>query len=124
MHVRFLTASDRKHLEYFVAQKIHVSSETAEALESFGSFDLSPRGEIDIKVRRVFSRRSQSSVQGKGLMTTFWLQGETSPALCTDKDYNVMNQDEGIDDDDIEEITFTFHVSEPTNQPETGNQET
>ena len=32
------------------AQKIHVSSETAEALESFGSFELEQRGDIDIKV--------------------------------------------------------------------------
>ena len=54
--------------------------------------------------------------QGKGLMTTHWLTGEkvTDPGSGgADKtDESVLNHDEGIDD--IDEITFTFHVSEPT----------
>ena len=76
-------------------------------------------------MERVITVITERSVQGKGLMTTFWLLGESvdMPAVSSDKDYNVLNQDEGIDDDDIDEITFTFHVSEPTNNPETGSQE-
>ena len=56
-------------------------------------------------------------LQGKGLMTTYWLTGEkmAEPGSGgTDKsEESVLNHDEGIDD--IDEITFTFHVSEPTN---------
>ena len=56
-------------------------------------------------------------LQGKGLMTTHWLTGEkmTEPGRgAGDKsEESVLNHDEGIDD--IDEITFTFHVSEPTN---------
>ena len=53
-------------------------------------------------------------LQGKGLMSTFWLTGETNSgqAVSSHKNYQLMNQDEGIDDEDIDEITFTFHVSE------------
>ena len=55
--------------------------------------------------------------QGKGLMTTHWLTGEKmkDPGCgATDKvEESVLSHDEGIDD--IDEITFTFHVSEPTN---------
>ena len=47
-------------------------------------------------------------------MSTFWLTGETNSgqAVSSHKNYQLMNQDEGIDDEDIDEITFTFHVSE------------
>ncbi|XP_070181712.1 atrial natriuretic peptide receptor 1-like [Littorina saxatilis] len=46
--------------------KIHMSQSTTTILESFGTFDVLSRGEIEIK--------------GKGLMTTFWLIGERPPA--------------------------------------------
>ena len=35
---------------FIIAQKIHISSETAEALQSFETFELECRGEIGIKV--------------------------------------------------------------------------
>ncbi|KPM03516.1 guanylate cyclase C-like protein 1 [Sarcoptes scabiei] len=44
--------------------RIHVSSSTKDLLDSFREFDLSLRGEIDVK--------------GKGKMTTYWLQGMKS----------------------------------------------
>ena len=56
-------------------------------------------------------------LQGKGLMTTHWLTGEkvTDPGSggADKSDESVLNHDEGIDD--IDEITFSFHVSGPTN---------
>ena len=55
-------------------------------------------------------------LQGKGLMSTYWLTGEKikdNGSRAGKSDESVMNHDEGIDD--IDEITFTFHVSEPTN---------
>ena len=57
-------------------------------------------------------------LQGKGLMTTHWLTGEKlaepGSGAAEKSDESVLNHhDEGIDD--IDEITFTFHVSEPTN---------
>ena len=57
-------------------------------------------------------------LQGKGLMTTHWLTGEKikdNGSGAGKSDESVMNHDEGIDDIDENEITFTFHVSEPTN---------
>ncbi|XP_046686869.1 atrial natriuretic peptide receptor 1 isoform X2 [Homalodisca vitripennis] len=49
------------------ALKIHVSPYTKEVLDTFGTFELELRGEVEMK--------------GKGKMTTYWLQGEkkTSP---------------------------------------------
>ena len=38
--------------DVYLGSKIHVSSQTFEALQTFGTFDLEPRGEIDIKVVR------------------------------------------------------------------------
>lgn len=35
----------------FVALKIHVSPQTKEVLDTFGTFDLELRGEIEMKVR-------------------------------------------------------------------------
>ncbi|KAK9723098.1 Protein tyrosine and serine/threonine kinase [Popillia japonica] len=43
--------------------KIHVSGDTKAVLDTFQTFDLECRGEIDIK--------------GKGKMTTYWLKGES-----------------------------------------------
>ncbi|XP_054282672.1 atrial natriuretic peptide receptor 2-like [Macrosteles quadrilineatus] len=50
------------------ALKVHVSPSTKEVLDSFGTFELELRGEVEMK--------------GKGKMTTYWLLGEkkTSPA--------------------------------------------
>nr|XP_037279900.1 atrial natriuretic peptide receptor 1-like [Rhipicephalus microplus] len=42
--------------------KIHVSSKAKELLDNFGNFELTLRGEVQVK--------------GKGLMTTYWLEGE------------------------------------------------
>ncbi|OQV18948.1 Atrial natriuretic peptide receptor 1 [Hypsibius exemplaris] len=47
------------------ALKIHVSPELKIVLEDFPTFDLTLRGEIEVK--------------GKGLMTTWWLNGENVP---------------------------------------------
>ncbi|VVC32111.1 Adenylyl cyclase class-4/guanylyl cyclase, conserved site,Nucleotide cyclase,Adenylyl cyclase class- [Cinara cedri] len=44
------------------ALKIHVSPQTKEVLETFGTFNLELRGEVEMK--------------GKGKMTTYWLLGE------------------------------------------------
>ena len=44
------------------ALKIHLSGATAKLLQSYQSFQLEERGELEIK--------------GKGRMTTFWLLGE------------------------------------------------
>ncbi|KAL3253718.1 hypothetical protein MRX96_054497 [Rhipicephalus microplus] len=44
------------------ALKIHVSSKAKELLDNFGNFELTLRGEVQVK--------------GKGLMTTYWLEGE------------------------------------------------
>ena len=51
-------------------------------------------------------------------MTTHWLTGEKlaepGSGAAEKSDESVLNHhDEGIDD--IDEITFSFHVSEPTN---------
>lgn len=35
----------------FIALKIHVSPQTKEVLDTFGTFDLELRGEIEMKVR-------------------------------------------------------------------------
>ena len=45
------------------ALKIHLSGATAKLLQSYESFQLEERGELEVK--------------GKGRMTTFWLLGET-----------------------------------------------
>ena len=55
------------------------------------------------------------SLKGKGLMKTFWLTGEKNTEMPKKSDLNTfvsnqVNVDEGIDD--IDEITFTFHVSD------------
>ncbi|XP_050035632.3 atrial natriuretic peptide receptor 1-like [Dermacentor andersoni] len=42
--------------------KIHVSSKAKELLDNFGNFQLTLRGEVQVK--------------GKGVMTTYWLEGE------------------------------------------------
>ncbi|KAL5019976.1 hypothetical protein ScPMuIL_002868 [Solemya velum] len=44
------------------AMKIHISSTTKEVLETFKGFQLVSRGEMEIK--------------GKGIMTTYWLEGD------------------------------------------------
>ncbi|XP_058797834.1 atrial natriuretic peptide receptor 1 isoform X1 [Phymastichus coffea] len=44
--------------------KIHVSTDTKELLDTFGTFDLVLRGEVELK--------------GKGKKTTYWLRGEKS----------------------------------------------
>ncbi|KAF0772896.1 receptor-type guanylate cyclase gcy-20-like [Aphis craccivora] len=49
----------------FLALKIHVSPQTKEVLDTFGTFDLELRGEIEMK--------------GKGKVTTYWLLGEKTP---------------------------------------------
>ena len=92
-------------------------------MESFGSFELEQRGDIDIKVTIDCLRADLTELmilQGKGLMTTYWLTGEKrndSGRGAADKsDERLTNHDEGIDD--IDEITFTFHVSEPANSEE------
>ena len=46
-------------------------------------------------------------------MKTFWLRGETQ-LENNDECSGQANEDEGIDD--IEEITFTFHVSDHDDQ--------
>ncbi|XP_050546454.1 atrial natriuretic peptide receptor 1 isoform X1 [Daktulosphaira vitifoliae] len=48
------------------ALKIHVSPQTKEVLDTFGTFDLELRGEVEMK--------------GKGKVTTYWLLGEKTPA--------------------------------------------
>ena len=45
------------------ALKIHLSGATAKLLQSYESFQLEERGELEVK--------------GKGRMTTFWLLGES-----------------------------------------------
>ncbi|KAL1122567.1 hypothetical protein AAG570_002897 [Ranatra chinensis] len=47
------------------ALKIHVSPYTKEVLDTFGTFELELRGEVEMK--------------GKGKMTTYWLLGEKKP---------------------------------------------
>ncbi|XP_076352674.1 atrial natriuretic peptide receptor 1-like [Tachypleus tridentatus] len=47
------------------ALRIHVSHETKKILDIFGNFHLSVRGDIELK--------------GKGLMRTYWLDGEDTP---------------------------------------------
>ncbi|XP_022248548.1 atrial natriuretic peptide receptor 2-like [Limulus polyphemus] len=47
--------------------KIHVSPQTKEVLNNFGSFCLELRGEVEMK--------------GKGKMTTYWLLGERSDSV-------------------------------------------
>jgi len=50
---------------YGEPMKIHISRETATALNKWNSFKLRLRGEVDMK--------------GKGIMKTYWLEGETEP---------------------------------------------
>ncbi|XP_021915449.1 atrial natriuretic peptide receptor 1-like isoform X2 [Zootermopsis nevadensis] len=47
--------------------KIHVSPKTKAVLDTFGSFELELRGEVEMK--------------GKGKVTTYWLLGEKTPCL-------------------------------------------
>ena len=49
------------------ALKIHLSSATNEILQTFSTFDIELRGEIEVK--------------GKGLMKTYWLKGDKSQNL-------------------------------------------
>ena len=58
--------------------KIHISSETAMALQSFEGFNVELRGELDKKVgeSNTQSWRSVLTLQGKGVLTTYWLIGE------------------------------------------------
>lgn len=44
--------------------KIHISEDSADILQRFGTFNIEPRGQIEIK--------------GKGLMNTYWLSGKTA----------------------------------------------
>lgn len=44
--------------------KIHISEDSANILGRFGTFNIEPRGQVDIK--------------GKGLMSTYWLTGRRS----------------------------------------------
>ncbi|XP_025194513.1 atrial natriuretic peptide receptor 1 [Melanaphis sacchari] len=53
---------------YGQALKIHVSPQTKEVLDTFGTFDLELRGEIEMK--------------GKGKVTTYWLLGEKTPTTA------------------------------------------
>ncbi|XP_067133569.1 atrial natriuretic peptide receptor 2-like [Centruroides vittatus] len=46
------------------ALKIHISEQMKKILDTFGTFRISKRGDIEIK--------------GKGIMTTYWLEGEIS----------------------------------------------
>ncbi|XP_055883418.1 atrial natriuretic peptide receptor 1-like isoform X3 [Biomphalaria glabrata] len=51
------------------ALKIHVSPQTKDILDTFGTFNLVLRGEVEMK--------------GKGVQTTYWLLGETPPYNAT-----------------------------------------
>ncbi|GFT42760.1 atrial natriuretic peptide receptor 1, partial [Nephila pilipes] len=52
--------------------KIHVSSSTKEVLDTFKTFRLELRGEVEMK--------------GKGKQTTYWLQGEeTEPGAISER---------------------------------------
>lgn len=63
------------------ALKIHVSPQTKEVLDTFGTFELELRGEVEMK--------------GKGKITTYWLIGEkpsaTIAALTSISDSTVLN---------------------------------
>ena len=48
-------------------------------------------------------------------MSTYWLVGESVDENNMEDCQERVNEDEGIDD--IEEITFTFHVSEHDETP-------
>lgn len=50
-----------------LALKIHVSPKTKAVLDTFGSFELELRGEVEMK--------------GKGKVTTYWLLGEKKPCV-------------------------------------------
>uniref|UniRef100_T1HAI7 guanylate cyclase n=1 Tax=Rhodnius prolixus TaxID=13249 RepID=T1HAI7_RHOPR len=52
------------------ALKIHVSPYTKEVLDTFGTFELELRGEVEMK--------------GKGKMTTYWLLGEKTTSSATE----------------------------------------
>ena len=51
------------------ALKIHMSGSTAALLETFQTFHIQERGELEVK--------------GKGKMRTYWLQGETQDSVVT-----------------------------------------
>jgi hypothetical protein len=60
------------------ALKIHISSETAMALQGVEGFNVERRGELEIKVRERSTQRWKNvlNLQGKGVLTTYWLMGE------------------------------------------------
>jgi len=84
--------------------RIHISSETATALASFGTFQTELRGELEMK--------------GKGTVTTYWLLGEDDH----DDDLDDPDKDQDQDPDDQpkksspDDRSFTtkvtFHVSD------------
>lgn len=54
---------------WYLALKIHVSCVTKEFLDTFNCFELELRGGVEMK--------------GKGVQTTYWLLGETTPTTVT-----------------------------------------
>ena len=73
----------------FSALKIHISSETASALQSFGTFTVQLRGEMEIKVGEKTGENKMEDLylKGKGVLTTYWLLGEDAENI-SDVDVN------------------------------------
>ncbi|CAG9839107.1 unnamed protein product [Diabrotica balteata] len=71
-----------KFSSFITALKIHVSKATQEILETFGTFVLDRRGEVELK--------------GKGWVTTYWLTRSTepSPELPSHRHSSPVNEQE------------------------------
>ena len=68
---------------FATAMRIHVSADTAAALHKLdASFRLDLRGEVDMKVGNVVvvETVSHGVMQGKGVMTTYWLREMDTPS--------------------------------------------
>lgn len=72
------------------ALKIHISHSTKTILDTFGTFDTTIRGDVEMK--------------GKGKMLTYWLNGEQTPQPTSELNENVQLNGVGVSSDSDETV--------------------
>ena len=84
-----------------LAMRIHISSETASALRNWKAFKISLRGQMDMKawVNIFIDVKYIKLFQGKGKMTTYWLDGELD-GIFDNESFNETLSVQSVEDDD------------------------